>query len=83
MLDHICFTSILLYYHPAIFDGAEKDSDLFMLLCMTFHKIEVSNFNIASMGEESGSRNIFSLGSMVKSSIGLERGGQVNLCYIT
>ena len=35
------------------------------------------------MGKEFGSRNIFSLSSMVKSSIGLEKGGQMDLHYIT
>ena len=57
--------------------------ELFVLFCMRFHRIGVSNFNIVSMEEKSGSRNIFSLSSMVKSSIGLERGGQVNLSIIT
>ena len=42
-----------------------------------------SNFNIVSMEEKSGSRNLFSLSSMVKPNIGLERGGQANLCVIT
>ena len=51
---------IFSYYHLVIFDGFEKDSDLFMLFFMRLHKIEVSNFNIASMGEEFGPRNIFS-----------------------
>ena len=43
----------------------------------------MSNFNIASMEENFGSRNLFSLSSMVKSNIGLERGGQANLHVIT
>ena len=50
---------IFSYYHLVIFDGFEKDSDLFMLFFMWLHKIEVSNFNIASMGKEFGPRNIF------------------------
>ena len=43
----------------------------------------MSKFNIASMEENFGSRNLFSLSSMVKPNIGLERGGQANLCVIT
>ena len=54
-----------------------------MLFFMRLHKIEVSNFNTASMGEEFGPRNIFSLSSIVNSTIGLERGGQANLWFIT
>ena len=54
-----------------------------MLFFMRLHKIEVSNSNIVSMGKEFGSRNIFSLSSMVNSTIGLERGGQANLWVIT
>ena len=50
---------------------------------MRFHRNEVMNFNIVSMGEEFGPRNILSLKSMVKSTIGLERGGQMSLCLIT
>ena len=57
--------------------------ELTVLFCIRFHRNEVSNFNIASMGEKFGSRNIFSLGSIVKSSIGLERGRQVNLHILT
>ena len=43
----------------------------------------MSNFNIASMGESFLSKNLFSLVSMVKSNIGLERGGFANLSVIT
>ena len=53
------------------------------LFFVRLHKIEVSNFNIASMGEEFGPRNIFSLSSIVNSTIGMERGGQANLWFIT
>ena len=42
-----------------------------------------SNFNTASMEESFGSRYLFSLSSMVKPNIGLERGGQANLHNIT
>ena len=43
----------------------------------------VISFNTASMEENLGSMNLFSLSSMVKSNIGLERGGQTNLGIIT
>ena len=43
----------------------------------------MSNFNIASIVENHGSRNLFSLVSMEKSNIGLERAGQANLHVIT
>ena len=43
----------------------------------------ISNFKIASMGGNFLSKNLFSLVSMVKSNIGLERGGQANLHVIT
>ena len=43
----------------------------------------MSNFNIASMEENFGSRNLFSLSSMVKSNIGLEMDGQENVHVIT
>ena len=45
--------------------------------------ILVISFNIASMEENLGSRNLFSLSSVVKPNIGLERGGLVNLPIIT
>ena len=86
-LDHsiksYLFTFIFSYYHLVISDGFEKDSDLFMLFFMRLHRVEVSNFNIASVGKECGPRNIFSLSSIVNSTIGLERGGQANLRVIT
>ena len=65
---------IFSYYHLVIFDGFEKDSDLFMLFFMRLHKIEVSNFNIALMWKEFGPINIFSLSSMVNSTVGLGKG---------
>ena len=58
-------------------------SESAVLFCMRFHRNKVIYFNIGSMEDNFGSRNIFSLSPMVKSSIGLERGGQVNLCIIT
>ena len=43
----------------------------------------ISNFNIASMEENLGSRNTSSLSSVVKSDTGVEKGGQANLHIIT
>ena len=43
----------------------------------------VISFNIVSMEANFGSGNIFSLSSVVKPNIGLERGGQANLHIIT
>ena len=41
----------------------------------------VISFNIASIEENYGSWNLFSLSSMVKSNIGLERGGGKPPCH--
>ena len=48
---------------------------------MRIQRNEVINFNIVSVVEEFGSRNILSLKSMVKSTIGLKRGGQITICH--